>query len=155
MLRLLVIVVVLSFSVDVQAAGLSKSSSLTVENDPNNSSWTAICDISVGGVAPNQIYSGRVFFQFSPSGGGGTIIIDAFFQVDPVNRIWTESSPGIYKVRASLKGRDVTVHSEVTFSSINAGDRILCGPRIDPGIQPPPTGTTLFENHMVSTVQAP
>jgi hypothetical protein len=153
--RLLLIVAVLLLSVNAWAAGLDKTNSLTVENNPTSSSWTATCDISVGGVEPNQIYSGRMLFAFAPEGQGGTFVFDALFQVDPTNRIWTESSPGIYKVRANLKGRHVTVHSEVTFSSINPGDRIFCDSRIDPGTQPPPVGTTLFGSNMVNTVQTP
>jgi hypothetical protein len=155
MLRLLVIAAALLFSVNAWAEGLNKSNSLTVENDPMTSSWIATCDISIGGVDTKQTYSGRMLFQFAPSGLGSTFIFDALFQVDPTNRIWTESSPGIYRVRAALRGRDVTVRAEVKFNTINPGDRIFCNSRIDPGTQPPPTGTTLFGADMVSTVQTP
>lgn len=153
MLRLLVMVAVVLFSVDVWAAGLNKSNSLTVESDPSNSSWTATCEISVSGIEPNQIYSGRMLFQFAPSGQGSTFIFDVSFQVDPANRTWSESSPGVYKVRAYLRGRQVTVHSEVRVNIINPGDRLFCDSRIDQGTQP--TGPTLFGSNMVSTVQTP
>jgi hypothetical protein len=153
--RLLVIVVVLLLSVNAWAEGLNKSNSLTVENDPMTSSWTATCDISISGVDPHQIYSGVMLFQFSPSFGGPTVgIFNVLFQVDPANRTWTESSPGIYKVSAKLKGRDVTVRAEVKFNTIIGGDRVFCDSRIDPGTQPP-VSPTLFGSNMVSTVQTP
>jgi len=94
-----------------------------------------------------------MLFQFAAEGqGNSTFVFDANFQVDPANRTWTESSPGIYEVTARLKGRRVIVHAEVTFDTINSGDRIFCDSRIDLGSQP---GTTLFGANMVSTVQQP
>jgi hypothetical protein len=137
-------------------AGLSKSNSLTVENDPTTSGWIATCDISVSGVDPQQIYSGVVYFA-SVLGGGqtGGPVYSFTFQVDPANRTWAQISPGIYKVRAKLKGQDVTVHGEFKFGTLLAGDKISCHSRIDPGTQPPPTGTTLFGSDMDATVQTP
>jgi hypothetical protein len=136
-------------------AGLIKSNSLTVENDPTTSSWTSTCDISVSGVDVNQIYSGRMLFQFLPSFGGPTVtVFDAFFQVDPANRTWTESIPGIYTVKAKLKGHDVTAHAEYKFNTITPGDRFLCGSRIDQGPISSAT-TTLFGSNMDNTVAQP
>ena len=144
---------VVLFVVTAWAGGLNKSNSLTVENDPMTSNWTATCDISISGIDPKQIYSGRMLLQFAPSGQGSTFVFDALFQVDPANRTWVESSPGIYKVKANLRGHNVTVHSEVLFNGINAGDRFFFDSRIDQGA--PPSGPTLFGANMVSTVQQP
>ncbi len=153
MLRVVVIVFALLFSVNVWAGPTNKSNSLTIDKDPVTNNWTATCDISVSGVENNQIYSGVMLFEFAPSGHGATPILNALFQIDPANRIWTDSSPGAYKISAKLKGHDVLVHAEVKFNSINAGDRIFCSSRIDQGVQPP--AVTLFGANMVSTVQQP
>jgi hypothetical protein len=152
---LLMIVAVFLLSVNAWAEGLNKSNSLTVENDPRTSSWTATCDISVSGVDPHQIYSGVMLFQFLPSFGGPTVgIFNVLFQVGPGDRTWTESLPGIYKVKATLRGREVAVRAEVNFNTIIGGDRVSCASRIDPGSQPP-VSPTLFGSNMVSTVQTP
>ena len=153
--RLLMIVAVLLLSVNAWAEGLNKSNSLIVENDPMTSRWTATCDISVSGVDPHQIYSGVMLFSFLPSFGGPTVsVFNVLFQVGPGDRTWTESAPGTYKVKANLKGREVTVHAEVKFNAIIGGDRVSCDSRIDPGTQPP-VSPTLFGSNMVSTVQTP
>ena len=155
MSKLLLILAALLLPVSGWAADLDKSNSLTVDKDSTTSSWTATCDISVSGVDQKQIYSGRMLFQFQPSNRATIIVFDVLFQVDTQNRTWTASTPGIYKVRAKLRGHDVIVQAEVTFNSINSGDRIFCDSRIDPGVQPPLFGTTLFGANMVSTVATP
>ena len=153
MLNLVFILLGLLLSGNAFAGGLIKSNSLTVENDPSSSSWTATCDISVSGIEPNNIYSGRMLFQYAPEGQGSTFIFDALFQVDAANKIWTESSTGIYKVKANLKGKEVAVHAEVLFSSLKQGDRVFCDSRIDQGAQP--TAPTIFASDMVSTMELP
>src|SRR5262245_19355069 len=152
---LLVIVVAMLSPMDVWADP-SESNSLAIDKDSASGMWTATCDISVSGVDSGQIYSGRMLFEFAAQGqGSSTFVFDALFQVDRENRTWTESSIGIYKVTARLKGHDVLVHAEVTFAAINSGDRVFCSSRIDSGGQPPSSGATLFGANMVSTVQQP
>jgi len=155
--RLLVIVVAaLLFAVNASAGDVNKSNSLAVDKDAITGSWTATCDISISGVDERQIYSGRMLFQFFPQGAGSaTNVFDVLFQVDPTDRVWTDSSPGIYSVKATLRRRQVAVHAEVAFESISPGDRLFCDSRIDPGTQPPVVGTTLFGANMVSTIQQP
>jgi hypothetical protein len=141
--------------VNARAGGLDKSSSLTINKD-STEGWTETCDISVGGIDNGQAYSGRVLFFFLPNGGApSTTIFDILFQVDPANRTWTQSSPGIYEVSATLRGRKVTVHAEVPFDSISSDDSFSCGSRIDPGTQPPAVGTTLFETLTRTNVNVP
>jgi hypothetical protein len=157
MSRLVVMVVAaLLFAVNASAQGVNKSNSLAVDRDATTGSWTATCDISINGVDGRQIYSGRMLFQFFPSGAGSaTTVFDALFQVDPTARVWTDSSSGIYRVEAFLRGHEVAVHAEVAFGSISPGDRLFCNSRIDPGTQPPVVGTTLFGADMASTIQTP
>ena len=119
---LLAIVTAVLLPVGGWADAFSKSNSLAIDKDAGTNNWIAACDIAVGGVDNRQTYSGRMLFEFAPSGQGSTFVFDALFQVDPQNRAWTESNPGIYKVTAKLKGHDVVVHAEVIFSAINAGD---------------------------------
>jgi hypothetical protein len=154
--RLLVVMIAaLLFAVNAWAGELNKSNSLTVATDSITGSWTATCDIEIGGIDGRQIYSGRMLFQFAAEGeGSATNVFDVEFQVDPANRVWKESSPGIYSVRATLHGRRIAVHAEVALS-ISPGDRLFCDSRIDPGTQPPVVGTTLFGANMVSTIQQP
>ena len=80
-----VIVIVLSGM--VSATKLNKSNTLTIAKDSATTLWTATCEVSVGGVDVNQIYSGRIYLQFRPSGApSATTIFDHLFQVDPANR---------------------------------------------------------------------
>ena len=152
--RLLVIVAVLLLPLSVWAADLKKSNSLTIDKDSTAGGWTATCNISVGGIDGNQTYSGRMLVQFlAESQGSATVIFDANFQVDPANRTWTQSSPGVYEVAAKLKGHQVIVQAEATFDTINPGDRIFCDSRIDLGTQP--SSRTLLGANMDSTVQQP
>lgn len=145
----------LLFPMGAWAEELNKSNSLTVDKDSITGSWTATCDISVSGVDSRQIYSGRMLFQFlAESAGSATNVFDVEFQVDPANRVSSESSPGIYRVRATLHGHRVAVHAEVTLDSISPGDRLFCDSRIDPGTQPP-VAPTLFGANMVSTILQP
>jgi hypothetical protein len=123
---LVVIVTLLLFAVNASAQGLNKSNSLAVDKDAFTGSWIATCDISINGIDGRQIYSGRMLFQFLPSGAGSaTTVFDALVQVDPTARLWTDSSSGIYRVEASLRGHEVAVHAEVAFATISPGDRIL------------------------------
>src|SRR5262249_24485497 len=93
------------------AGELNRSNSLTIGKDSGTALWTATCEISVGGLDVNQIYSGRMRFEFLPSGAGtSTVIFDDSFQVDPANRTSTDSVAGIYEVSAKLKGHEVLVH---------------------------------------------
>jgi len=147
MSRLLLIVAALVLSVNAWAAELDKSSSLTISKDAGASNPTATCRISVGGVDRRHTYSGVMLFQTVDIGqSGATTVFDAVFQVDPVNRIWTDSVPGSYTVTAKLKRDVVTVRADVPLAI--RGGVLFCGSRIDPGTQPPTVGTTLFENHI-------
>jgi len=147
--RLLVIVAALLLSANAWAAELDKSSSLAVDKDATTGAWTATCDISVGGVDPAQTYSGRMLLWVNSA-----ILYDAWFQVNSANRTWTASSPGAYTVVARLKGRGVSVQGDVPLGSNPQGFDVGCDTRIDPGTQPPPTGSTLFEAHMGTHVNA-
>ena len=150
----LVFVTVLLLPLNVWAEDLIKSNSLTIEKDSTVGGWTATCDISLGGTDNGQIYSGRMLFQFLASGqGSSTFIFDALFNVGPDSRTWTESSPGIYKITARLKGHDVIVHAEVRFEALNSGDNLFCDSRIDLG--PQPSSLTLFGANMRSSVPTP
>jgi hypothetical protein len=151
----LMMIAALLLPVNAWAGGLDKSSSLTINKD-STEGWTAICAISVGGVDKGQTYSGRmIFFVLASGGAPSTTIFDVLFQVDPANRVSTQSSPGIYEVTATLRGSKVAVHAEVPFDSISSGDSIFCGSRIDPGTQPPVVGTTLFETLTRTNVDVP
>jgi hypothetical protein len=154
--RLLVVIVTVLLLAVNASAEVNKSNSLAVDKDAITGSWTATCDISVSGVDERQIYSGRMLFQFLSQGAGSaTTVFDILFQVDPTDRVWTDSSPRIYSVKATLRRRQVAVHAEVAFESISPGDRLFCHSRIDPGTQPPVVGTTLFGADMDSTIQQP
>ncbi|MGA6827724.1 hypothetical protein ACO9S2_08935 [Nitrospira sp. NS4] len=136
------------------ATGFNKSNSLTIENDPRTSSWTATCDISVSGVDEDKIYSGVMRIQYLPWDGATAVpVFNAVFQVDPANRAWTESLPGDYSVKAILKGHDIAVHAEFKFNTPISGDRISCGSRIDQG--PLSSAISLFGSNMVNTVALP
>ena len=132
------IVIALLLPLAAPAAGLTKSNSLTIDKDPGTNTWTATCDIAVRGIDNRQIYSGRMLFQFRPAGQDATFVFDAVFQMDPDNRTWTESSPGIYNVTANLRGHDVVVHAEVIFNAINEGTRsfVILGSTQAPSPQP-------------------
>jgi len=131
---------------------LKKSNSLAVKNSPETNTWTALCDMSVGGVDAGQSYSGVVLFQWyrPESVGPATTVFDALFQVDPAHRTWTASA-GIYKVTAKLIDRRVTIHAEVNFATLNDEDMIFCDSRID---RDEASGgiVTLFEAHMRAVV---
>lgn len=147
-------VIVVLFAATSWAAGLNKSNSLTVENDPSTSRWTATCDISVSGVDVDKIYSGLMRIQYlSWDGAAAVPVFNAVFQVDPANRAWTEALPGEYTVKAILKGHDVSVRAEFKFNTPISGDRISCGARIDQG--PLSSAITLFGSNMVNTVALP
>jgi hypothetical protein len=150
---LLAVLAALLLPLNGWAADLSKSSSLVTELDPVTNSWTATCDFSVSGIDQKQTYSGVVLFQFVREVGSTVFLVPGVvFQVDPHDRTWTNSSPGVYNVTAKLKGQDVVVHTEVMLTGINSGDRVFCSGRIDPGIQPPAFGTTLFNVDMKATL---
>lgn len=147
-------VIGMSFVWTSWAAGLNKSNSLTIENNPGTSSWTATCDILVRGVDVDKIYSGVMRIQYLPWEGAAAVpVFNAVFQVDPANRAWTESLPGDYTVKAIFKGSDVSVHAEFKFNAPISGDRVSCGSRIDQG--PLSSAITLFGSNMVNTVTLP
>jgi hypothetical protein len=142
------------FSGNVLAAGLNKLNSFTVENDPTNNAWTAACEISVGGIEQNQIYSGVMLFQRLFSGAGtADEIFSITFQVDPQNPTYSETNPGVYKFTAKLKGKTLTAVANVRFASLLGGDRLNCDSRLDRGL--PGSPTTIFGSNMAATVQQP
>jgi hypothetical protein len=142
------------FSSNALAAGINKSNSFTVENEPNNNTWTAACDISVGGIDQNQIYSGVMLFQRLISGAGSADqIFSITFQVDPQNSTYSEINPGVYKFTAKLKGKTLTAVADVRFASLVGGDRLFCDSRLDRGL--PGSPTTIFGSNMAATVQQP
>jgi hypothetical protein len=102
--RGLVIVAVLLLPLSVWAEDLKKSNMLTLDKDSTSGSWTATCAISVGDIDQREIHSGRMLFEFAPSGQGSVFVFDATFQVDQANRTWAQSTPGVYEVTAKLKG---------------------------------------------------
>ncbi len=157
MLRLLVMVAVLLLSVNVWAGELIKSNSLTMDTDAGTNSWTATCDFSVSGVDQLQPYSGSLYFAFV-DGASGHLVFEfhPFFQVDPENRTWTETSPGSYKFTAKLRGQNVTAHLEVTLGSIAVNSTVFCDAGIAQGTHPLPPGTpSLVAAQMRSDVIAP
>ena len=136
------------------AAGINKTNSLVVENDPSTNAWIATCEISVSGIEPNQVYSG--IMRFSGLFGGGqtsSIIFSIPFQVDSANTTWTESDPGIYNLKAKLKGKSLIAEAVVHFSTLLGGDRLNCDSRLDRGL--PGSPTTIFGSNMAATVQQP
>lgn len=147
-------VIVVLFGWTSWAAGVNKSNSLTIENNPGTSNWTATCEISVSGVDAEKSYSGVMRIQYlSWEGGAAVPVFNAIFQVDPANRVWTESLTGDYTVKAILKGSDVMVHAEFKFNTPISGDRVSCAARIDQG--PLSSAITLFGSNMVNTVALP
>lgn len=60
--RLLAVVAALLLPLNVWAADIDKSNSLTIDKDSATNSWTAKCDISVSGIDNHQPYSGRMLF---------------------------------------------------------------------------------------------
>ena len=118
-------VMVVFFASMAWAGELSKSGTFSIVKDSSTKVWTATCEISVGGVEVNQIYSGRMKVAFGPSSGGGSTIFDFFYQVDPANRTATDSIASIYEVSAKLRGHDVLVHGEATFNILNYGERFF------------------------------
>lgn len=150
----LVILGLLLLSSNAFAAGIDKTNSLTVENDPATNAWLATCDISVSGIEPNQVYSGVMLF-YGLFGGGqtGSTIFSISFQVDSTNTTSTETDPGIYNFKARLKGKSLNAQAVVRFSSLVGGDRLNCDSRLDRGL--PGSPTTLFGSNMAATVQQP
>ena len=136
------------------ASGVSKTNSLTVENDPATNRWTATCEISVSGIDTNQVFSGVMLFS-GLFGVGQTrvIIFTISFQVDPANTTWTATNPGVYKFSAKLKGKTLTAQADVRFANLLGGDRLNCDARLDRGL--PGSPTTIFGSNMAATVQQP
>src|SRR5215831_6486238 len=147
----LVILGVLVLTSNGFAAGIDKTNSLTVENDPATTARTATCDILVNGIETNQVYSGVMRF-YGLFGGGQTssIIFSIIFQVDPTNTTFTEAAAGIYSFKAKLKGKSLDAQATVHFSSLLGGDRLNCDGRLDRGL--PGSPTTIFGSNMQATV---
>ncbi|MEO7862625.1 MAG: hypothetical protein ABIU05_19760 [Nitrospirales bacterium] len=111
----------------------------------------AICEISISGIESAQIYNGVMLFQ-GLFGGGQTqaTIFSITFQVDPQNTTYTETDPGVYNFKARLKGKSLIAQTQVRFTSLLSGDRLLCDSRLDRGL--PASSTTLFGSNMAATV---
>ena len=154
--KLLMIVAALLLSGNVWAEEFDKSGSLTIDKDSVTTKWTGTCEASVNGIDPHQSYSGRLLFWVFPHEESPVFLINATPQVDPENRTFTESSSGIYKVIARLRGRTVTLHAEVNLDNFNfdVTDKIRCDAQIDTDF-PPSVGATLFGATMVTTLMNP
>jgi hypothetical protein len=153
-LLLLIAVVLLAGSAWAQE--LDKSQSVTIEKDSKTRSWTGFCAAALGGLDPRQTYSGRFLLIFTPNVGSPVNVIDATWQVDPQNRTWTASSPGISQFTARLAGQDVSLDGVVNLTSLHfaSGESILCSTRFDRGPASAPSEQGIFGADHRATLQS-
>ena len=102
-----------------------------------------------------QTYSGVLLVHYLPANATTVPMVDARFQVNASHKTWTETSPGVYSVEATLEGKAVAVHAEVLLPGYAPGDRLMCNARLDVGSAPAVPGSTIFGADMTSGLQTP
>ena len=129
------IVAALLLSMNAGAADLKTSNSLVVTKNVTTGTATATCQLSASGLDRTGTYSGVMLFRYEEVSAAVEIFY-VVFKVDPANPVWTETSPGVYSVTATLKRGAVTVTADVPLT-VGLMNQVLCDARIDAGSQPP------------------
>lgn len=135
------------------ASGLKTSDALTVKRDSATGDAVATCQTSVSGVDRTAPYSGVVRFLFdNPNDSIPHEEYYVTFHIAPATPTFTETSPGVYSLAASLKRRTVSV--TFTFPrNLQNMEQLYCFVRIDntPEFNPNTPGVTLYQSLMEYT----
>ena len=113
---------------------LDKSNSFSMEKDVNTGIWTYVCSVKIKGIDGQGFYNGTI--RYISDFEGPTSIL---FVLGPNDRIYDESSPGVYEFQAKLTGKTFTIQLvyfvpqpswTACAVSLSTGDIISIGDRL-------------------------
>ncbi len=122
MFKLLTVLTGLTFLASAGwADDFDKSSSITVEKDASTGIWTVECALTIQGLDGQGAYTVRVLHRLAP---GTHILRD--LMLSPNDKIFNESSPGVYEIQARLTGKKLFLHAVYFHSPIFANQNPRC-----------------------------